>query len=182
MEKNEKVRESLRRKLDTLNKKLNEKMDEVAISSQQAKIFYYSQEWESAATEYVQLNEYNRTDYELYLEQGVTFGKLNRFEEALTSLYSGLMIDPNNKAIHQVLADYYSLSRTRIPAFALIHLTRFLGKEGESKDKERVKAYEELNRRYSFQKRIPLIGPLTLEENREISILYENNPFKVSSQ
>ncbi|MFQ5444191.1 MAG: tetratricopeptide repeat protein [Nitrospinales bacterium] len=157
-----------------LDRRISKKMKKVNLYVSKARGYYLNQEWEPALREYAQLARYNRSDDNLYLELGIIYGNLLQYEDALTALYSGLLINPNNVEIHRLLSDYCLSASVRNSIMGFIHLTRYLEKAPDSKTRAGLKEkYDNLLAKFSARKMFPRLGSLTSSQNRDIHALYK---------
>ncbi|MFQ5716095.1 MAG: glycosyltransferase family 39 protein, partial [Nitrospinales bacterium] len=182
LERDETMVSTLRRELKTLKRRFREEIKGVDLSQARARDLYATRQWKLAAPEYARLNRLNGSDDTLFFEQGMVYYNLRRHEEALEAFYSGLLINPGNKHIHRILADYY-FSVERSPALALVHLKRYLQQpEATEEYRKNAELFDRLRREYGIRKRSVLIGRLTPKENREIRVLYQkSSPGSLSS-
>ncbi|MFQ5674132.1 MAG: tetratricopeptide repeat protein, partial [Nitrospinales bacterium] len=164
---------ALRDELRAHRKKLSEATQTAGLARNRAKTFFLNGQWDSAVPEYERLNAFNVDDDRLFLEQGAVYGNLARYEEALNALYSGLLINPENKEIHKILTDYYFHIAGK-PFLAFIHLNQYLHNTPRNGgDEKRRELFERLRYRYGTQERSALIGQLSDEDNRTIFDLYD---------
>ena len=78
-----------------------------------AQDFYLREQWQKALEGYETLNRHHAVNAEWFFEQGLVLEKLGRQEEAVTSFYEALLIDPSDRQVHKHLADHF-LPATRL--------------------------------------------------------------------
>lgn len=149
--------EALRAELKSLEQKNREATSAANPAPGETRKLFLEEKWEAALPQYEQLNRYNAVDDSLPLELGVIYGSLNRFQDALLALYTGLLINPGNRDIHKILADYY-WHNDKNGFMAILHLKAYLRQTEESGEfVERKHLYAHLRRTYAAQNRSPLI-------------------------
>ena len=98
--------------------------------------------------------------------------KLGRQEEAVTSFYEALLIDPSDRQVHKHLADHF-LSRNQA-VFALIHMTRNEELDPAPRDQGK-NILPALQEKWGRQRFDPLVSPLSLKENKAVFDLFKTS-------
>ena len=178
-EKETKTRHSIIKEINALEQKYKKIIKGIKLPLEQARKNYLEKKWELALPLYVLLNKFNLGNDQLFLEQGIIYGRLERFDLALTALYNGLLVNPNNKIILRILATYYSSPLVNKPILALLHLKRYFEIESHGDEKEKLqKSYNRLRFIYGEQDFYKIIEGLNYAGNRGISNLYKKYSFE----
>jgi hypothetical protein len=169
---------ALKVELDRLMTLTKEKQNQFNSEKNIARSHFLNHRWEKVINSYPKLNQWNITDASLYLELGVAFGKLNQPQKAIDTLYSGLLIAPNNPYIHRMLSDYY-LKVENSPFMFAIHLKHYLKSADKKTDEYRKKlaAFNQFQLQYGSLERKTLLPALSIKQNIQALEEYNRNTF-----
>ena len=159
---------ALKEEFDRLNIIIIKKWKELESEKTTARDHFLNHRWEKAVQTYSQVNKWNAVDASLYLELGISQGKLGQTQNAVNALYSGLLIDPKNPYIHRILSDYY-LKVENSPYMSAIHLRHYLenAKKGTSEYKNKEAVFKQFHIQFMTQKKQPHLPLLSAEQNRQ---------------
>ena len=118
------------------------------------------------------MNDYNSTDENFLIEQGISYENMGEKEEALSSFYDALLINLKNIEVNRNLGDYH-FSIRNFP-LSIIHWTRFiesLDKSSEIYIKYNLKI-KDLNKQLEKRRLGKLIDKLSSTQNLELYNLF----------
>jgi len=137
LEKNPEKLIKVQKEISRLTALIQKKNDEINALKITARKYFADENWILAAGEYKKLNDYNSIDEKFLIQQGISYEKIGKKEEALAAFYDALLINFKNEEVNRNLGNYYFLIKN-FP-LAIIHWTRLI--EDLDKSSEIYKKY-----------------------------------------